>query len=285
MAWCKYRADPSHCPWLLQILRPRTQLPSLVAKESSNVVGFDDDVQVLMGQLLSDEKRRCITCIVGIGGTGKTTLARLIFEDKTVKDHFECRVWVSVPSNCVPHVLLEELAKEASKQIKGIIADASTHHAVLETLASKRYLIVVDAIETSQVLDTLTETIPDRSNACRLVLTTRNVNIITLHHHHHHAAAATGTPRTFVHPLQLLDDESSWILFVKNSKVDIPQEVAEKIVTKCGGLPSEILKMSELVSRLHKEEWTGVLRDQTPWSETLGTINMNLPSYLTRCLF
>ncbi|PNX73417.1 LRR and NB-ARC domain disease resistance protein, partial [Trifolium pratense] len=66
----------------VHILRGTTQL-SLVAKES-DVVGFDDDAQVLMAQLLSDERRRCITWIVGIGGTGKTTLAKKIFLDKTV---------------------------------------------------------------------------------------------------------------------------------------------------------------------------------------------------------
>ncbi|XP_013469267.2 putative disease resistance RPP13-like protein 3 [Medicago truncatula] len=275
----------------VHILRGTAQL-SLVAKES-NVVGFDDDAQVLMAQLLSDEKSHCITWIVGIGGTGKTTLARLIFKDKAVGDHFECCLWVSVSStsesnshlnsNCTAQQLFEEIAKEASKQIEG--AD-SPSEPMLKTLARKRYLIVVDGIEeTSQVylLDTLKDVLPDMSTGSRLLLTARNANI---------ARHAAGTITTFVHPLQLLDDDSSWVLFTRHLKVDIPKEELKKVrreIVKCGGLPSEILKLSNLLS--HEEEWSSMLNQEQiqsqiqAWSETVNEINKHLPLYLRGCLF
>jgi len=274
---------------MFQILRARTQL-SLVANESS-VVGFHDDTQVLMAELLSDEKRRCITWIVGIGGTGKTTLAKLIFEDNTVIAHFQRRVWVSLPSNCTTNQFVAEIGKEAAKQITVEEEVLSTDY-VLTTLAHTKYLVIVDGIkETSQVyLDTLNRAIPDMSTGSRVLFTTRNENV---------AQHAAGT--IFVHPLQLLDDETSWLLFTRHLKVDIHPEsetelikVGKEIVMKCGGLPSQILKMSDLLS--HKdvthEEWSSVLRGEQlnedqiqSWSETLDTINNNLPSYLRRCLF
>jgi len=252
----------------VHIPRVTTQL-CLVAKES-DVVGFDDDAQVLMDQLLSDERRRCITWIVGIKGTGKTTLAKLIFHENTVISHFECRLWVSLPSNsnsnCTAQQLLEKIAKEATKKIMG---NSSSDPTVLETLARTKYLIVVDGIkETSEVylLDALKEAIPDMSTGSRLLLTTRNANA---------AQHKTGGTITFFHPLQLLDDESSWVLFTRYLKVDSTPElikVGREIVIKCGGLPSQILKMSRLLS--HKEhathEWSTVLKeDQIQiWSET-----------------
>ncbi|MCH94108.1 disease resistance protein, partial [Trifolium medium] len=248
-----------------------------------------------MAELLSDEKRRCITWIVGIGGTGKTTLAKLIFEDNTVVAHFQRRLWVSLPSDCTTNQLIAEIGKEAAKQI--VVEEEeeeeilSTDY-ILETLVRAKYLVVVDGIkETSQVyLDTLNRVIPDMSTGSRVLFTTRNANV---------AQHAAGT--VFVHPLQLLDDETSWRLFTRHFKADIPPEsekelikVGKEIVMKCGGLPSEILKMSDLLS--HKnvmhEEWLSMLGGQQfredqiqSWSETLDTINTNLPSYLRRCLF
>ena len=274
---------------MFQILRARTQL-SLVANESS-VVGFHDDRQAMMAALLSEEKRRCIIWIVGIGGTGKTALAKLIFEDNTVVAHFQHRVWVSLPSNCTTNQFVAEIGKEAAEQITVEEEVLSTDY-VLTTLAHTKYLVIVDGIkETAQVyLDTLNRAIPDMSTGSRVLFTTRNANV---------AQHAAGT--IFVHPLQLLDDETSWLLFTRHLKVDIHPEsetelikVGKEIVMKCGGLPSQILKMSDLLS--HKdvthEEWSRVLRGEQlnedqiqSWSGMLDTINNNLPSYLRRCLF
>ncbi|PNX55570.1 disease resistance rpp13-like protein 2-like, partial [Trifolium pratense] len=169
------------------------------------------------------------------------------------------------------------------KQIKG---DSSSYPTVLETLAHTKYLIVIDGIEeTSQVylLDALKKAIPDMSTGSRLLLTARNANA---------AQHAIGTI-TFVHHLQLLDDESSWVLFTRHLKVDTTPELinaGREIVIKCGGMPSQIIKMSRFLS--HKEhvtheEWSTELnKDQIlSWSETVNTIKKRLPLYLTGCLF
>ncbi|KAK7356548.1 hypothetical protein VNO80_15822 [Phaseolus coccineus] len=259
----------------------RKTKPLPIVKESK-MVGVDEEVGFLMAQLLSGEKHRCITSIVGSKGTGKTKLARFIYKSKAVVCHFDCVIWVT-PSSTVEG-LKNKIAKRAAKIIMG--GEDDTTEVVLTTLANKKHLIVVDGVQTPHLLDTLREAIPDRLTASRFLLTTRNAVV----------AQRAGSRSSFLHHLRLLDDQNSWILFTQKLSLKLDsepklQDVGKKIVAKCGGLPLEILKMSKLLSRkdVSVEEWAKVLEQsnegQNLWSETLDTVNTNLPSYLRRCLF
>ncbi|CAL9247393.1 unnamed protein product [Arabidopsis halleri] len=62
------------------------------------VVGLEDDAEILLAKLLGDNKedKRHIISIFGMGGLGKTALARKLYNSGDVKRRFDCRAWTYV---------------------------------------------------------------------------------------------------------------------------------------------------------------------------------------------
>ncbi|KAK6946398.1 NB-ARC [Dillenia turbinata] len=69
---------------------------SYAHEEEEHVVGLDDDIDKLVQELKNEEADARVVSIVGIGGSGKTTLARRLYNHVLVKKHFDCRSWVFI---------------------------------------------------------------------------------------------------------------------------------------------------------------------------------------------
>jgi tRNA A37 threonylcarbamoyladenosine biosynthesis protein TsaE len=64
--------------------------------EEDDMVGFVDDTATLVKQLTDGDCKLSVISIVGMGGLGKTTLARKLYNNLHVQRHFNCHVWVCV---------------------------------------------------------------------------------------------------------------------------------------------------------------------------------------------
>ena len=79
----------------------RTVLPSISPPSPENrnqepdFVSFSDDVHAIKRGLLSEGPSFSVISIVGMPGIGKTTLAKLIYDNKAIVDHFPFRFWTS----------------------------------------------------------------------------------------------------------------------------------------------------------------------------------------------
>ena len=73
------------------------------------VVGFDKDLNELMEFLLKEEEGKRVASICGMGGLGKTTLAKLVYNDPKVKKNFEHRAWACISQQCQRRLVWEDI--------------------------------------------------------------------------------------------------------------------------------------------------------------------------------
>lgn len=91
--------------------------------------------------------------MIGIGGLGKTTLAKWVYDDPAVKKHFAIRVWINFSSSYNAEELLKEVLRQIVRQIRKPAprrVDTSNRHLlkmmIKSCLLNRRYLIILDDI-------------------------------------------------------------------------------------------------------------------------------------------
>ncbi|KAG5581854.1 hypothetical protein H5410_052481 [Solanum commersonii] len=225
---------------------------------ASEVVGRDNDVAEIKRKMLNirEDVVLCTIPIVGMGGLGKTTMAKRIFNDEQIKKHFEKRVWLCLPemseTTSFLQLILESLTKrKVEVQSRDIIVKTLQHD-----LAGRKYLLVlddlwrVDSTLWVEFVDTLRGINTSRGNF--ILVTTRMEQVAS-------TVAAVGP-----HRLEKLAEDHCWPIFKQRAFVDgeIPEEIVcmqNRIVEMCQGLPLVASVLGGLLRNKEKHEWQAIL--------------------------
>ncbi|KAJ1269465.1 hypothetical protein BS78_07G214000 [Paspalum vaginatum] len=236
-----------------QILLPQQTHSAL--DESMDIFGRDHGKEVVVKLLLDQEglKNVQVLPIIGMGGLGKTTLAKMVFNDSRVQNHFELKMWHCVSDNFEATSIVNSLIQLATNGSGGLSDNIELLRGKLqEAIGRKRFLLVLDDVwneEDHKWDDDLRPLLCSSSggSGSLIVVTSRSQKVADI--------MGTLPP----HELVCLSEDDSWELFSKKAFSKGGQEQSElvrSICNKCKGLPLAPKTMGGLMSsKKHAHEW------------------------------
>ncbi|KAL0417171.1 UNVERIFIED_CONTAM: putative disease resistance protein RGA1 [Sesamum latifolium] len=107
------------------------------------VVGPKDQLYWILDQLTRGESNLRIFTIIGMGGLGKTTLARLAFNHQFTVDDFVVRIWLTISEEYNARKILLGLLNDGDVQ-ESSETFAELGERLYKRLSGEKYLIVMD---------------------------------------------------------------------------------------------------------------------------------------------
>ncbi|KAL3749263.1 hypothetical protein ACJRO7_010376 [Eucalyptus globulus] len=263
------------------------RISHLLDMESEAVVQ-KQDMEELVKDLIplpQEEQEFRVLHVVGLGGTGKTTMVRLIYERVDIKQHFECRAWVCVSRDFKFRDVVVDLLEQVPitpLSGKDRLEDDNLADMLLKALMKKRYLIVLDDVWKVEDWHKLMICLPDLQNGSRVIVTTRGDDKVDK------LADLWGNPLR----LHQICYAERWELLKKQVGKREAElgEFEVVIMAKCHCTPLDIVVMGGILSTTESSEWPRIIAKLPSPGEgtsaSLGIVSLSfheLPPRLKVC--
>ncbi|XP_051127487.1 disease resistance protein RPM1 isoform X1 [Andrographis paniculata] len=276
--------------------------------QEEDVVGIDKSKKIILEWMISaastsSSHRLQVISVVGMGGLGKTTLVKKLYDEAIMKmDLFEYHVWITVSETYTVKDLLRSMVRRLRTRdneginLQGLLEDMNVddlRELLYNLLHHKSYIIVLDDVWNASVWEAIRYAFPRRDGSHgSVIITTRLYSVAN-------AAGCGENENGHVYDLQPLSEKESRELFHRKAfpRTTCPyylKEIFENILRRCAGLPLAIVVVGGLLATKGNriEEWEMFSRSLGDEMEDDGMKRMSkllslsfhdLPYYLKSC--
>ncbi|KAK1364418.1 putative disease resistance protein RGA3 [Heracleum sosnowskyi] len=152
-------------------------------EDESKIVGRDNDIAYLVQSLCKNhEEDLPVIAIVGMGGQGKTTLARMVYNRDVVINMFPKRMWVTVSDDFDFIKILNEMVVSLTSVHSVLENTEGLIKGLQKNLKGEKFLLVLDDvwIEKSEEWDNLMNSLIGvcGTKGSSILVTTRNQEVV-----------------------------------------------------------------------------------------------------------
>lgn len=241
-----------------------------------------------------------VISVTGMGGLGKTTLVKQVYDDPKVKKHFRTCIWITVSQSSNTEELLKDMVQKLFQEIRRPVPEGlesmncdQLKVTIKELLQKRRYLVVFDDMWQIHEWQAVKYALPNNNCGSRVMITTRKADL---------ASISSIESQGKVYNMQPLSEGEAWDLFCRktfpgHSCPSHLMNICKCILRKCEGLPLAIVAVSGVLAtkdRRRIDEWGMICRSIGPeihgndrldnLKRVLGLSFSDLPYHLKYCI-